>query len=106
MARFGAKFSHQLFHNIIIIIFVGIFQVLDMATALNTIAILHDIHISDSELTKVTSQFGHHLKRLRRLTSNKYLLGRITALLVKWKELKQADKNLSFPSSPELENFE
>lgn len=77
-----------------------------MATALNTIAILHDIHIPDNELRKVTSQFGHHLKRLRRITANKYLLERITALLVKWKELKRVDKNTAFLSSPELENCE
>lgn len=76
-----------------------------MATALNTLAILHDIHMPDNELTKVTSQFGHHLKRLRRLTANKYLLERITALLVKWKGLERSDRNLAFPSSPELEIF-
>lgn len=74
-----------------------------MATALNTISILHQIDIPDENLEKITAQFGKQLKRLRRLSTNRYLAEILTSLLVKWKELEKSDANQRFPSSPELE---
>ena len=62
-----------------------IFQVIDMATVLNTIEVFESIDISPAQLA--TTHLVTYVRRLRRKTTNKYLSNRLRELLKKWRDV-------------------